>query len=247
MDRCLVFVAAMACSLSCGLALGAGQAAVQYAEMRRQMIAEIESSVRETAIHIDKQALDERVMQVMAEVPRHQFVAEEDRDQAYDNRPLGIGYGQTISQPYIVALMTDLLRLDAESAVLEIGTGSGYQAAVLSRLAESVYTIEIIEELGRAATERFRRLGYRNIHTRNGDGYYGWQEAAPFDAIMVTAASSHVPPALVEQLRPGGRMVIPVGGRFQVQQLMLVEKSTGGEVTTRQILPVRFVPLTGSH
>lgn len=243
----LILGMALAFSLVSNLAQGAERATGYYTKMRQQMIAEIESSVRETAIYIDKRALDERVMRVMAEVPRHEFVREAERPHAYENRPLGIGHGQTISQPYIVALMSDLLQVDQRSRVLEIGTGSGYQAAVLSRLAEEVYTIEIIDELGIAAKARFNRLGYRNIRSRIGDGYYGWAEMGPFDAIMVTAASGHVPPSLIEQLRPGGRMVIPVGGRFQVQQLMLVEKSDGGEVRTRQILPVRFVPLTGSH
>jgi protein-L-isoaspartate(D-aspartate) O-methyltransferase len=247
MSHQLILIVAMACSLAGRLALGAEEASGHYADSRQQMIAEIESSVRETAIYIDKQALDDRVMRVMAEVPRHRFVPQEERPHAYENRPLGIGHGQTISQPYIVALMSDLLRVDPSSRVLEIGTGSGYQAAILAGLAGEVYTIEIIEALGLAAEERFRRLGYQNIQTRIGDGYYGWEEAAPFDGIMVTAASGHVPLPLIKQLKPGGRMVIPVGGRFQVQQLMLVEKNEGGEVTTRQILPVRFVPLTGSH
>ena len=158
-----------------------------------------------------------------------------------------LGYEQTISQPYIVALMTDLLALDADDQVLEVGTGSGYQAAVLAELTRVVYTIEIIEPLGRAATARLARLGYTNIHGRVGDGYYGWEEGAPFDAIIVTAAASHVPPPLLKQLRPTGRMIIPIGSRFMVQDLLLIEKSSTGEFSVRQILPVRFVPLTGSH
>ena len=247
MNRYWVAIILLACFLWSGPGPGAGDQDQPFTKQRQAMIAEIEASVRETAIYIDRQALDERVMQVMAEVPRHEFVPADKRVHAYDNRPLGIGYGQTISQPYIVALMSDLLRLEPDSRVLEIGTGSGDQAAILARLAAQVHTIEIIEELGKEAAQRLERLGIGNIQTRIRDGYYGWETAAPYDAIMVTAAASHVPPPLVEQLKPGGRMVIPVGGRFQVQQLMLVEKDSSGEITTRQILPVRFVPLTGSH
>ncbi|MCB1880396.1 MAG: protein-L-isoaspartate(D-aspartate) O-methyltransferase [Gammaproteobacteria bacterium] len=211
------------------------------------MIREIESDVRETSRYIDKRELDPRVMQVLALLPRHLFVPEDQRRYAYENRPLGIGHGQTISQPYIVALMSDLLRPDSGHRILELGTGSGYQAAVLAHLSAEVFTIEIIEPLGKEAAERFSKLGYANIETRIGDGYYGWEEHAPFDSIIVTAAASHVPPPLIAQLKPGGRMVIPVGGGFQVQQLMLIEKTEDGGIETRQILPVRFVPLTGSH
>ncbi|MCB1762725.1 MAG: protein-L-isoaspartate(D-aspartate) O-methyltransferase, partial [Gammaproteobacteria bacterium] len=188
------------------------------------MIREIEADVRETSIYIDKQELDARVMRVMAEVPRHLFIPEKQRPFAYDNRPLGIGHGQTISQPYIVALMTDLLRPHPGDRVLELGTGSGYQAAVLAQLGAQVSTIEIIEPLARQAEERLTGLGYDNITTRIADGYYGWEEHAPFDAIVVTAAASQIPPPLLRQLKPGGRMVIPIGGSFQVQQLVLIEK-----------------------
>jgi len=219
----------------------------QYASMREQMIREIESDARETALYIDKRALDSKVMAVMGEVPRHRFVPEQQQPYAYENRPLGIGHGQTISQPYIVALMTDLLHLGPKHRVLELGTGSGYQAAVLAQLVAQVYTIEIIEPLGKQAAERFAQLGYGNISSRIGDGYYGWESQAPFDAIVVTAAAAHVPPPLISQLKPGGRMVIPIGGSFQVQQLMLIEKMENGGIKTRQMLPVRFVPLTGSH
>ncbi|MCP5446421.1 MAG: protein-L-isoaspartate(D-aspartate) O-methyltransferase [Chromatiaceae bacterium] len=211
------------------------------------MIREIESDVRETSRYIDKRELDPRVMQVLALLPRHLFVAEDQRRYAYENRPLGIGHGQTISQPYIVALMSDLLRPDSGHRILELGTGSGYQAAVLAHLSAEVFTIEIVEPLGKEAAERFSKLGYANVETRIGDGYYGWEEHAPFDSIIVTAAASHVPPPLIAQLKPGGRMVIPVGGGFQVQKLMLIEKTEDGGIETRQILPVRFVPLTGSH
>ena len=224
-----------------------GPQADQYAAERAAMIREIESDVRETSRYIDKRELDPRVMQVLALLPRHLFVPEDQRRYAYENRPLGIGHGQTISQPYIVALMSDLLRPDSGHRILELGTGSGYQAAVLAHLSAEVFTIEIVEPLGKEAAERFSKLGYANIETRIGDGYYGWEEHAPFDSIIVTAAASHVPPPLIAQLKPGGRMVIPVGGGFQVQQLMLIEKTEDGGIETRQILPVRFVPLTGSH
>ena len=211
------------------------------------MIEEIEGDVRETSAYIDKEALDERVMEAMGRVPRHEFVPAELRPHAYKNRPLPIGHGQTISQPYIVALMTDLLKPKPGHRVLELGTGSGYQAAILAELTDRVFSIEIIDALGDEAAARLQRLGYKNIETRVGDGYYGWEEEAPFDTIVVTAASGQIPPPLISQLKPGGRMVIPVGGRFQVQQLMLVEKAVDGKLTVRQILPVRFVPLTGDR
>jgi len=194
-----------------------------------------------------KDGLDERVLEALFEVERHRFVPERLQSEAYANHPLPIGHGQTISQPYIVALMTDLLAPGPDDVVLEVGTGSGYQAAVLAKLVRQVYSIEIIEPLVVAAEARLRNLGYRNVAARLGDGYFGWQEHAPFDAIIVTAAASHVPPPLIEQLKPGGRMVIPVGGRFTVQYLLLLEKTEAGEIQTRQITAVRFVPLTGEH
>ena len=225
----------------------AAPAADRQAAARRALVAAIEETVRETAGHIGRDRMDPRVMAVIAEVPRHEFVPEDQRPFAYENRPLPIGYGQTISQPYIVALMTDLLRPKAEDRVLEIGTGSGYQAAVLARLVKTVYTIEIIAELGQQAAQRLQRLGYENVTVRTGDGYFGWEKEAPFDGIVVTAAADHIPPPLIRQLKPGGRMVIPVGSRFMVQQLVLVEKDAEGATTTRQILPVLFVPLTGGR
>ncbi|MEE8245639.1 MAG: protein-L-isoaspartate(D-aspartate) O-methyltransferase, partial [Alphaproteobacteria bacterium] len=178
---------------------------------------------------------------------RHLFVPRLLKSRAYHNRPLPIGHGQTISQPYIVALMTDILGLKEAARVLEVGTGSGYQAAVLAALGAKVYSIEIIEPLALEAKQRLATLGYDNVTVRQGDGYYGWEEVAPFDAIIVTAAASHIPPPLVKQLKPGARMVIPVGARFLTQWLVVVEKDDAGKVTTRQILPVRFVPLTGQH
>ncbi len=190
---------------------------------------------------------DPRVLAAMRAVPRHLFVPPDLQRQAYADRPLPIGYDQTISQPYIVALMTDLLRPEPGHVVLEIGTGSGYQAAVLAELTREVYTMEIIEPLGIQAKKRLAQLGYRNLEVEVADGYYGWPTRAPFDGIMVTAAASHIPLALVQQLKPGGRMVIPVGTSFLTQQLMLIEKRPDGSVVSRQMLPVRFVPLTGSH
>lgn len=232
--------------LCCVAGIGLAQAD-EFTEARASLIAEIEQDVRDTSRYLGKQALDPRVLQVLGTVPRHEFVPLEERRFAYLNRPLPIGYGQTISQPYIVAIMTDLLNAGPADRVLEVGTGSGYQAAILAELVGQVYSIEIIEGLGQQAAQRLVRLGYDNITTRVGDGYYGWEEAAPFDAIVVTAAASHVPPPLIKQLKPGGRMIIPVGSQFMTQELLLVSKRADGGITTRQILPVRFVPLTGEH
>ncbi len=191
--------------------------------------------------------LDEDVMASLGTVERHEFVPARQQPFAYENRPLPIGHGQTISQPYIVALMTDLIKLDADDVVLEVGTGSGYQAAILAKLVKHVYSIEIIEALADESAARLKRLGYDNVTTILADGYYGWEAHAPFDAIIVTAAASHVPPPLVQQLAPGGRMIIPIGGRFMTQQLLLLEKTDDDEVITRQVAAVRFVPLTGKH
>lgn len=188
---------------------------------------------------------DKQVLEAMRSVPRHLFVGEENRNAAYRDSPLPIGYGQTISQPYIVAYMTEKLDIDSGDKVLEIGTGSGYQAAVLSEITKNVYTIEIIEELAAQARERFKELGYDSINVKAGDGYYGWKEHAPFDAIIVTAAAGHVPPPLVRQLKAGGRIVIPVGGVYQVQTLTLVKKESEDSIKTEQLMPVRFVPMTG--
>jgi len=218
-----------------------------YADDRQHLVELIEADVRETSAYINKEALDPRVMQAMVSVPRHEFVPLLVRDIAYRNRPLPIGHGQTISQPYIVAIMTDLLNLNSKAKVLEIGTGSGYQAAILAELVDKVYTIEIIEPLANEAKQRLQALGYKNISVKLADGYYGWQEHAPFDAIIVTAAASHVPPSLIKQLKIGGRMVIPVGSRFMTQELLLINKEKQGKITTQQVLPVSFVPFTGGH
>jgi protein-L-isoaspartate(D-aspartate) O-methyltransferase len=225
----------------------AGIAAEDYAQARAAMVEAIAAMQVSTSDALERDAIDPRVLQAMATVPRHVLVPEALRSAAYENRPLPIGHGQTISQPYIVALMTDLLTLQPGERVLEIGTGSGYQAAVLAELGMQVYSIEIIEPLGELARTNLARLGYDDVEVRIGDGYYGWEEQAPFDAIIVTAAASHIPPPLIRQLRPGGHMIIPVGSRFLVQQLVLVDKDEDEEVTTRQVLPVRFVPLTGDH
>jgi protein-L-isoaspartate(D-aspartate) O-methyltransferase len=257
----------------------------EFKAERERLVWEIQEDVIRTSAYIGRRSFDERVMAAIGQVPRHLFVPPEMVSSAYENRPLPIGHGQTrplpighgqtISQPYIVALMTDLLDPETQDRVLEIGTGSGYQAAVLSGLVAEVKTLEIIEPLGRQAAHRLEALGYDNIEARIGDGYYGWTadaqaleteahenengevekaeaekgeaEAEAFDGIIVTAAASHIPPPLVRQLKPGGIMVIPVGSRFQVQQLTLIEKSLEGKVVTRQVLPVRFVPLTGGH
>ena len=185
---------------------------------------------------------DERVLAAMARIPRHLFVPEEQRSAAYYDGPLPIGHRQTISQPYIVAFMTEALQLDGTEKVLEIGTGSGYQAAVLAQTAQEVFTIEIVEPLGERAAQLLDSLGYDNVHPRLGDGYRGWPDEAPFDAIIVTAAPDHIPRALVEQLAEGGRMILPVGGRSQ--ELVLLTKSADG-IERREVLPVQFVPMTG--
>ncbi len=187
---------------------------------------------------------DKRVLDAMRTVPRHLFVRQEDLSHAYNDYPLSIGYGQTISQPYIVAYMTEMLQVEPPHRVLEVGTGSGYQAAILSCLVQDVYSVEIVEALAQKAAERLQNLNYRNVQVKAADGYYGWKEQAPFDRIIVTAAATLVPPPLLKQLRPGGKMCIPVGGQYAVQYLTLVEKSEQGNIKMRKVLPVRFVPLT---
>jgi len=215
--------------------------AQQDAADRKQMVEEIDAMLASTAGMRGVAHLSPPVRAAMIEVPRHEFVPLEHRSAAYWNTPLPIGHGQTISQPFIVALMTELLQLTKTDKVLEVGTGSGYQAAILSVLAGEVYTIEIVPELGQMARASLKRLGYSNVSTKIGDGYQGWAEHAPFDAIIVTAAPDHPPPPLIEQLRAGGRMVIPVGGFDQT--LMVLAKHVDGTATTTIIAPVRFVPL----
>lgn len=212
----------------------------------KHMIADIESEVAFTRHLIGKNKLAPEVMEAMRQTPREEFVPENLQPYAYDNGPLPIGDGQTISQPYIVALMTDLLQPEQSHCVLEVGTGSGYQTAILSQLVKKVYTIELIKELGEVAVERLSRLHYQNIETRIGNGYLGWPEHAPYDSIIVTAAASHIPPELIKQLKPGGRMVIPVGLPYMHQELMLIEKDDEENTHVKDILGVAFVPLQES-
>lgn len=216
----------------------------RYAAQRRHMVEEIAAMARDTGPRTGRPEFGDAVMAAMGSVPRHRFVSADQEPFAYENRPLSIGAGQTISQPYVVALMTDLLDPRPGHVVLEVGTGSGYQAAVLAELVAKVYTIEIVAPLGRRSAGLLRELGYASVATRIGDGYLGWPEAAPFDSIIVTAAAAEVPRPLLDQLKPGGKMVIPVGGRFEVQELLVIEKQADGRTLTRRALPVRFVPLT---
>jgi len=207
------------------------------------MVSEVEALYADTRSETGLAAMSPAVRAALGYVPRHRLVPAEQVARAYGNHPLDIGRGQTISQPYIVALSTDLLQVNASSVVLEIGTGSGYQAAVLARVAGHVFSMEIIDSLSRQAAERLRELGYGNVEVRTGDGYQGWPERAPFDGIVVTAAAPQVPPALVAQLKPGARMVIPVGGMGEIQTLRLIVKRADGGYDERRVLPVRFVPL----
>ncbi len=218
-----------------------------YGSMRRRLRAEIEQDAAATADATGRPRFSARVMDAIDAVARHRFVPSRELRNAYENRPLPIGYGQTISQPYIVALMTELLEPASGDVVLEVGTGSGYQAAVLAKLVARVYTIEIVPPLAGSAELRLEQLGYANVEVRLGDGYYGWRERGPFDGIIVTAAASAIPPPLIEQLKPGGRMVIPVGAPFSAQELIVLSKDAKGKVSTRSVLPVAFVPLTGSR
>lgn len=219
----------------------AGHAAEEFGAERRRMVEQIKAMAASAARDTGIAELSPDVLAAMEAVPRHEFVPEEQRASAYRNRPLPVGHGQTISQPFIVAMMTELLGVKKNDRILEVGTGSGYQAAILSVLAGEVYSIEIIPELGETAGKALKRLGYANVRTRIGDGYQGWAEHAPFDGIIVTAAPDHVPPALVDQLKPNGRLVIPVGDI--AQDLMVVTKKPDGTTTSTAVVPVRFVPL----
>jgi protein-L-isoaspartate(D-aspartate) O-methyltransferase len=219
---------------------------VQYfEEQRREMVAVIRTIADHLAAEVGKTGLDERVLRAMAKVPRHEFVPVEVLPYAYANTPLPIGFNKTISQPLMVAVMTDLLELKPDDAVLEIGTGLGYQAAVLAELAGRVYSVEIIDELAQRAIQRLKRQAYTNVEVRVGNGYAGWPEHAPFDKVMVTAAPDLIPPPLINQLKAGGRMVIPVG-LLGAQQLVVVEKDLNGRVTTKEIMPVLFSVLDES-
>lgn len=217
------------------VSLQAAGASPEYQEERRQMV---EKQIMARGVTNDA------VVAAMGKVPRHLFIPEKRRRDPYGDHPVPIGYGQTISQPYIVAYMTQALDVEPDDNVLEVGTGSGYQAAVLAEITTNVYSIEIIPELAKHARQALTEAGYDGVTTRHGDGYYGWEEEGPWDAIVVTAAAEHVPPPLVQQLKAGGRMMIPVGSRFGTQYLLLVEKNQKGEVSTRNLMPVRFVPLT---
>jgi protein-L-isoaspartate(D-aspartate) O-methyltransferase len=210
------------------------------------LLDQIRDEVRDTSYLTGRPALEKRVLQALQQVPRHAFVPDDLQHSAYANHPLPIGFGQTISQPYIVALMTDLIRPQAEDVVLEIGTGSGYQAAILANLVKQVYSLEIVEILAEQARERLQRLGYDNVEVRTGNGHFGWPEHAPYDAIVVTAAAPKIPPALIEQLKPGGTLVIPVGDLYTGQELRVVTKDRRGRIEERNALPVIFVPMTGS-
>ena len=225
------------------LLLAATPAPVERQSERDLMVLTVKNLAATAGIR-PARALDTRVLAAMREVPRHAFVPEAVRRQAYENRPLPIGYEATISQPYIVALMTDLLDPRREHRVLEVGTGSGYQAAILSRLVRTVHSIEIVEPLARRAAADLSALGFANVSVRAGDGYAGWPDRAPFDSIIVTAGADHIPQPLVDQLAPGGRMVIPVGPDPDRLQLTLVTKDARGRIRKRQVLPVNFVPLT---
>ncbi len=249
MSRPTAAVSAVCLAVLLGAVNACGQPAVDapqasFAEQRDALVEAIRRDVRATAERTGVGRLDDAVVDALSAVPRHEFVPSGVRDQAYANRPLPIGAGQTISQPFIVALMTQLARVGPDSTVLEIGTGSGYQAAVLAEIAGHVYTIEIVESLGRRAESTLERLDYDNVSVRVGDGYAGWPEAAPFDAIVVTAAPEEVPPPLIEQLAAGGRLVAPVGGQVGGQSLRVLEKNAEGEISGTSVLPVRFVPFT---
>ncbi len=233
MLRAIVSLLCCLVVISAASALGHRPSPIE--EQRQRMVRVIER-------HADE-PLDARVLKVMAEVPRHEFVPPARRGAAYEDTPLPIGFGQTISQPFIVGFMTDLIDPEPTDVVLEVGTGSGYQAAVLAQLVDRVCTIEIIPELARRAATALDEIGYDNITTRIGDGYFGWPDCGPYDAIVVTAAAASIPPPLLEQLKPTGRMVIPVGGPFLTQQLVVAVKEEDGTIRTRQVLPVRFVPL----
>jgi protein-L-isoaspartate(D-aspartate) O-methyltransferase len=233
--------------VACAVALIAATDEARFAVERKSLMAEIQRDAAATADSTGRPRFSPRVIGAMEKVLRHRFVPPGQAGSAYENRPLPIGHGQTISQPYIVALMTELLEPKREDVILEIGTGSGYQAAVLAELVARVHTIEIVPQLYESARSRLEQLGYRNVELKLGDGYYGWAEHAPYDGIIVTAAANSIPPPLIHQLKPGGRMVIPVGAPFQMQDLILLRKDAKGKVTTTSILPVAFVPLTGKR
>ncbi|RLA57321.1 MAG: protein-L-isoaspartate O-methyltransferase [Gammaproteobacteria bacterium] len=226
-------------------ASGSGRAEIP--PQREGMLDAIRDSVRNSTDYTGRSQLSARVLDAMGAVAREEFVLPQYRHLAYQNTPLPIEAGQTISQPLIVALMTELLDPQSDDVVLEVGTGSGYQAAVLAHLVKHIYSVEIVEELAEGAAEVLQRLGYTNVTVRAGDGYAGWPQHAPFDGIIVTAAAGEIPPPLLQQLKPGGKLVIPVGKEHGSQELLLVEVDDAGEISRQSVLPVRFVPLTGEH
>jgi len=226
---------------------GAVPAADGFEAERRLLWEEVDFQVSQLRAELGFERLSPAVRAALLQVPRHRFVPEEQTTYAYQNRPLPIGFGQTISQPLIVATMTELLGAAEGDRVFELGTGSGYQAAVLDTLGADVFSVEIVPELGERARQSLSDTGHHDVKTRIGDGYFGWEEEAPFDAIIVTAASDHIPPPLIRQLKPGGRMLIPVGSRYLTQKLVLVTRDDDGAVRTREIMSVFFVPLTGRH
>jgi len=230
-------------TLLSGFFVGSEANGQDYAARRERLVAEVDAMYAETERETGLGRMSSAVRGALGKVERHRFVPRGQAELAYRNQPLPIGGGQTISQPYIVALSTDLLQPQPEHIVLEVGTGSGYQAAMLAEVVKQVYTIELLEDLGRPAATRLAELGYRNVEVRIGDGYAGWPDKAPFDGILVTAAAPRIPPALVTQLKPGGRMVIPVGGDGWVQYLKVVTKRADGGYDQRDVIPVRFVPL----
>ena len=230
------------------LAAGAGaDALAQSGEQVRSLWNEVARQIVFLGDELGFDRLSAPVRQALKDVPREEFVPAKQRPYAYENRPLPIGYAQTISQPLIVAIMSEMLAIEPGHRVFELGTGSGYQAAGLDQLGAEVYSVEIVPELGKRARETLDRTGHGEVKTRIGDGYFGWEEAAPFDAIIVTAASDHIPPPLIRQIKPGGRMLIPVGSRYLTQKLVLVSRDVDGRVSTREVIPVTFVPLTGRH
>ena len=237
MSRCLRLWSSLCLLVFAGPEVASPQGNDSFLALRQAMVI---GQIASRGIH------DQSILGSMETVPRHHFVPQEARKVAYGDHPVAIGYGQTISQPYIVAYMCQLARLGPDSRVLEVGTGSGYHAAVMAQIADTVYTMEIIPELAARSSETLTSLGYANLVTRHADGYYGWPEAAPFDVIVVTAAADHIPPPLIKQLAEGGRMVIPVGHPFLTQHLVLVVKQDG-QISSRQLIPVRFVPLTGGN
>lgn len=242
-----LMVVALYAAISVGAAPSEAANEQELADARAQMVIDIRENAESIGPLGGRAGISQTVLEVMGQLPRHEFVPQQQRSNAYQDRPLAIGHGQTISQPYIVALMTELLQVQSHDIILEVGTGSGYQAAVLGLLCREVYSIEIVPALAEQARSTLERLGFTNVTVREGDGYDGWPEQAPFDGIIVTAGATHIPPRLIQQLKPGGRMVIPVGEPLFVQNLMMVEKAADGSVSSSRLLPVRFVPLTGSH